>query len=47
MYTKNNNRVFGREELKMDNEKIEKMKDLIERIEITKENQKDIKLLNN
>ena len=45
MYTKNNNRVFGREELKMDNEKIEKMKDLIERIEITKENQKDIKIV--
>lgn len=45
MYTKNNNRVFGREELKMDNEKIEKMKDLIERIEITKENEKDIKIV--
>ena len=29
----------------MDNEKIEKMKDLIERIEITKENQKDIKIV--
>lgn len=45
MYTKNNNRVFGRKELKMDNEKIEKMKDLIERIEITKENEKDIKIV--
>ncbi len=29
----------------MDNEKIEKMKDLIERIEITKENEKDIKIV--